>query len=336
MQQWLEESQIPRHLASVVTIGIFDGVHRGHRKIIRKTVDFAQDKDFTSVAITFDPHPSLLHRPQTPVSLIQPLPDRIDALATLGLDALWIVPYTWDLANLTAEEFIYRYFVKTLNAQIVVVGQDMRFGKNNSGGIATLRELGEKYGFEVFVVDDFASQEGRRFSSTWIRELLAAGNVEAAARVLGHSYRLRGVVEKGFQRGRELGFPTANLGNLEGLALPKHGVYAGVLIRKVPNSQAVEHLPAAISVGNNPQFGAEKTTVEAHVLGRGDLNLYGQEVAIDFRAHLRDMQKFESVEALLAQMDIDIARSAELLGVPPVGRINPSVVTADCEENIFS
>lgn len=331
MQQWIEDSQIPPHLASVVTIGIFDGVHRGHRKIIRKTVAYAREKDYTSVAITFNPHPSVLHQPGSPVSLIQPLPDRIDALATLGLDGLWVVPYTWDLASLTADEFIYQYFVKTLNVQLAVVGQDIRFGKDNSGNIDTLIKLGEKYGFQVLTVDDYESPQGRRFSSTWIRELLAAGEVEAAARVLGHSYRLRGVVEKGFQRGRKLGFPTANLGNLDGLALPKQGVYAGVLIRKVPNSQAVEHLPAAISVGNNPQFGADRITVEAHVLGRGDLNLYGQEVAVDFRDRLRDMKKFSGVEELLVQMDIDIARCAQLLGVPPVSRIDPALVTADCD-----
>lgn len=314
--------------ASVVTIGIFDGVHRGHQQILQTVVQTAKKQNLQAVALTFDPHPSYVHRREDPVKLIQPLTDRLDTMAALGLDLVWVVPYLSELAQLTPRQFVQEYFVEVLQAKTVVVGHDTRFGINNSGNIETLRKLGEEYGFNVIEVSDILDRTQQRYSSTAIRALLKQGEVKAAAKMLGRNYRLRGVVEKGKQLGRKLGFPTANLGQIEGLMVPGQGVYAGLLVRKVPGTSAVEHLPAAISVGTNPQFGGQKVTVEAHVLGRSDLNLYGENVAIDFRQWLRPMLQLDSVDELLEQMDDDLRKCAQILGVPPAGRIDPDAVKA--------
>lgn len=328
MEIWAAETDLPAGLESVATIGIFDGVHKGHQRILKTVVGQARQRGVSSVAMTFDPHPSYLHAPDNPTKLIQPLADRLHTIAALGIDAVWVVPYTWDLAGLGALEFIEEYFVRSLGVQAMVVGEDIRFGRHNQGTIETLCELGQSFDFRVQQIPDILDTDGQRYSSTRVRELLGKGQVASAANILGRSYRLRGVVESGFQRGRQLGFPTANLGQLSGLVLPADGVYAGILERSVPGTEAVEHLPSAISVGTNPQFDGQMTTVEAHVLGRSDLNLYGESVAIDFREHLRPIMKFKSVEELLAQMDQDILHSAEILGVPPTGRVDPAAVTA--------
>ncbi|WIK87892.1 bifunctional riboflavin kinase/FAD synthetase [Varibaculum cambriense] len=328
MEIWTNSPQLEKGQRSVAAIGIFDGVHKGHTRILKTVVERARRAGVKAVAITFDPHPSQLHNPENPTLLIQPLPDRLDAMAALGLDATWVVPYTWDLANQSPQWFIDHYFVAGLRVKELVVGEDMQFGRGNRGDIETLREAGRTQDFQVIEVADITDQDSRRYSSTRVRACLAKGDVEGAARILGRSYRLRGIVERGFRRGRQLGFPTANLGKTAGLAIPADGVYAGRLIRSVPGTNAVEHLPAAISVGTNPQFSGDKVTVEAHVLGRADLDLYDEPVAIDFLAHLRDMVKLESVEKLQSQMDEDLRACSEILGVPPAGRVNPEEVTA--------
>lgn len=328
MQIWTRPPHLEADERTVATIGIFDGVHKGHTRIIKTVVSRAKRDGLYAVAVTFSPHPSVIHNPNNPTALIQPLPDRLDALAALGLDATWVVPYTRDLANHTPQQFIDRFFVDGLHLKEIVVGQDVRFGRDNCGDIETLRQSGAKQDFQVIEVADITDAQARRYSSTRVRQCLAEGDVQGAAQILGRSYRLRGIVERGFQRGRQLGFPTANLGQTAGLVIPANGVYAGLLIRSVPGTNAVEHLPAAISVGTNPQFSGDKVTVEAHVLGRADLNLYDEPVAIDFIAHLRPMLKLESVEKLLARMDEDLRSCSEILGVPPAGRINPADVTA--------
>ena len=328
MEIWTNAPKLEKDERSVAAIGIFDGVHRGHTRILKTVVERARRAGDKAVAITFSPHPSQLHNPENPTLLIQPLPDRLDAMAALGLDATWVVPYTWDLANQTPQSFIDHYFVAGLHVRELVVGEDVQFGKGNRGDIETLREAGRTRDFQVIEIADITDDEARRYSSTRVRECLAKGDVQGAARILGRCYRLRGIVERGFRRGRQLGFPTANLGGTEGLAIPADGVYAGHLVRSVPGTSAVEHLPAAISVGTNPQFAGEKTTVEAHVLGRADLNLYDEPVAIDFQARLRPMLKLESVEKLQSQMDEDLRACSEILGVPPAGRVNPEEVTA--------
>ncbi len=321
MKVWTDLARVPKDQRSVVTIGNFDGMHRGHTRVIETCVQRARKHGVDSVALTFDPHPRTVHSPKNPTPLIMSMQTRLDAMATTGLDAVLIARYDPSLYELTAEEFVLEYLVRRLGAVDVVVGEDFRFGRGNQGDIHTLQELGMKNGFTVAMVTDISAPSGRRWSSSWVRELLDQGRVDEVAELLGRPYQLVGTVQHGAKRGRELGFPTANLDAGEGVLAPADGVYAGWLVRDVPgHSQAQEFLPAAISVGTNPQFGGTSRTVEAHVLGRDDLDLYDQQVAVVFTKFLRPMSKFESVDQLLAQMDEDLRRAAASLGVRPATR----------------
>ena len=328
MEIWRSLDEIPQGLSSVVTIGNFDGMHEGHRKVISAAVTDAHAMKVQAIACTFDPHPRQVHNPDSPLKLISPLRDRLDAMAAAGLNATFVIHYDESVYTLTPREFVEKYVVDALGAAEVVVGKDFRFGRNNSGDLETLSALGEEFGFTVTSVDDVTAPEGRRWSSSWVRQLLEEGDVSGAARVLGHLHRIRGTVEHGYKRGRELGFPTANRCNdIEGV-VPGDGVYAGWLVRHIGESGAAEFLPAAISVGTNPQFDGEVRTVEAHVLGRSDLNLYGENVSIMFVSRIRPMESFESLDALLSQMDEDLRISAYVLGVGVPTRVDPKAVTA--------
>lgn len=328
MKIWYELAQVPGDQRSVVTIGNFDGMHNGHRRVVASCVERAARRGAEAVAVTFDPHPTQVHRPELGLELISPLRDRLDAMAASGLDGTLVVHYDASVYSLEPEEFVEEFLVDRLGAIEVVVGQDFRFGRGNSGTVDTLRELGRRYGFDVTMVTDIEAPEGRRWSSSWVRELLEVGDVAGAARVLGHLHRIRGTVEHGFKRGRELGFPTANLGGgIEGV-VPGDGVYAGWLVRAVPGTQSAEFLPAAISVGTNPQFEGVERTVEAHVLGRSDLNLYGERIAVTFVARIRPMMSFDSVEDLLRRMDDDLRQTAYVLGIAVATRVDPAAVTA--------
>ncbi|MCS4484221.1 bifunctional riboflavin kinase/FAD synthetase [Gleimia sp. 6138-11-ORH1] len=325
MQIWRGLGEIPEHLPTVVTIGNFDGVHKGHQEVISRCVALATRLEATSVAITFDPHPLLVHRPDADFRLITPLEQRLDTLAETDLDATAVLAYVESLYTLTAEEFITQVLLEKFHIRGIVVGEDARFGANNSGNVNTLEAFGKKYGFAVEVVKDKVGQTGRRLSSSWARELLSLGNVSAAAEVLGHPHFIEGIVQHGFKRGRELGFPTANLDETSAGIIPADGVYAG-WVRLAETSD--ERLPAAISVGTNPQFSGKTRTIEAHVLGRADLDLYGQAVVVEFIDRLRGMKKFDSLEGLLEQMDNDLLAAANILGVEPATRVEPTAVTA--------
>lgn len=328
MRIWTELADVPGDEKCVVTIGNFDGMHNGHKKVISSCVERARKRGVDAVAVTFDPHPIQVHHPEVELQLISPLRDRLDAMGATGLDATLVVHYDASVYTLEPEEFVVEFLVERLGAIEVVVGEDFRFGRGNAGTIDTLRELGRCHGFDVVMVTDIEAPEGRRWSSSWVRELLAAGDVTGAARVLGHLHRIRGTVEHGFKRGRLLGFPTANLSqDIEGV-VPGDGVYAGWLVRTVPGTQSAEFLPAAISVGTNPQFEAESRTVEAHVLGRSDLNLYGEKVAVTFVSRIRPMLSFDSVDDLLVQMDDDLRQTAFILGIGVPTRVDPNSVTA--------
>lgn len=330
MHIWRDSAEIPSDFErSVVTIGVFDGVHRGHREILARTVEEARKRGVPALALTFDPHPAEVHHPEATVHLIASLSDRLDRLESAGIDAVVVQHYTLDYAQLSPRAFAVNQLVGDMHAEVVVVGEDVRFGSGNAGDGEMLQKLGRELGFDVILVDDVRDEDaGRRFSSTWVRELLDTGDVAQAAKVLGRPHRIRGVVQHGFKRGRELGFPTANLPGTGIGEIPADGVYAGWLIQRLPDSKATVHLPAAISIGTNPTFEGVERTVEAHVLGRSDLNLYDQEVAIDFIDYVRPMAKFDSLEGLLSQMDDDLRRTAEILGVPVTGRVNASEVTA--------
>ncbi|MDO4258681.1 MAG: bifunctional riboflavin kinase/FAD synthetase [Actinomycetaceae bacterium] len=328
MKVWTDFTAVPANIQSVVTIGNFDGMHQGHKKVVTACVERAKRRGVMSVACTFDPHPRQVHQPDSAPQLICPLIDRLDAMDAAGLDATLVITYDATVYTLDPEEFVVEFLVERLGVREVVVGEDFRFGHGNAGTVDTLRELGRRYGFDVVMVTDIEAPEGRRWSSSWVRELLAAGDVTGAGRVLGRLHRIRGVVEHGFKRGRELGFPTANLGAVIDGVVPADGVYAGWLVRRVEGTEATEFLPAAISVGTNPQFEGRRRTVEAHVLGRSDLDLYGEQVAVTFASLIRPMMSFDSVEELLTQMDDDLRQSAAVLGVAVAGRVDPASVTA--------
>ncbi len=328
MQIWRNLHEVPGNQKSVVTVGNFDGMHQGHTRVVGTCVERAGRRGCESVALTFDPHPRSVHRPDVPTPLITPLEERLDSMATTGLDAAMVVNYGPELYMLSPEDFVERYLVDRLGAVEVVVGEDFRFGRANSGDIDTLRELGRRFGFDVSMVTDIEAPNGRRWSSSWVRELLAEGDVEEASRVLGRFPRVSGLVEHGAKRGRQMGFPTANVA-VEGQLVPADGVYAGWLVRDVPGGAASqEFLPSAISVGTNPQFAGQKRTVEAHVLGRSDLDLYDEVVTVVFVKRIRPMMVFDSLDGLLNQMDKDLRATAATLGARYATRIDPSEVTA--------
>ncbi|GAB2631403.1 bifunctional riboflavin kinase/FAD synthetase [Streptomyces capparidis] len=311
MQRWRGLSDVPRDWGrSVVTIGSYDGVHRGHQLIIGRTVELARQLGVPSVVVTFDPHPSEVVRPGSHPPLLAPHHRRAELMEGLGVDAVLILPFTAEFSRLSAGEFVHQILVAGLHAKAVVEGPNFRFGHKAAGDVKLLAELGAAHDFAVEIVDLFAHGEvggGAPFSSTLTRRLVAEGNVEGAHEVLGRPHRVEGVVVRGDRRGRELGFPTANVETLPHTAIPADGVYAGWLVVEG------ERMPAAISVGTNPTFDGRVRTVEAHVIDRVGLELYGLHVAVEFVTYLRGQERFESIDALVQQVNADIKRSRELL-----------------------
>ena len=317
MQRWNGLEQVPAGFGpSAVTIGNFDGVHRGHREVLGRLVARARTEELASVAITFEPHPLAVLYPERAPQPLSTTAHKLELLAAAGLDAVLVLPFTLELAGWSPRRFVEEVLVKGLGARAVVVGADTRFGHRNSGDVHTLRELGAELGFDVQVVAELGRAPGtaaadRRWSSTWIRELVAAGDVAAAAEVLGHPHRVTGEVVHGDHRGRQLGYPTANLGPDAIGAVPADGVYAGHLIRAGAGA-----MPAAISIGTNPTFAGTRRRVEAYVLDRTDLDLYGETVAIEFVKRLRPTLRFDGIEPLIRQMVLDVEACRAVLGVP--------------------
>ncbi len=299
---------------AVVAIGKFDGVHAGHRAVIERAQVDAAAIGAKVVAVTFDRNPLALLRPDlSPESLVG-VTQKERLLADTGVDATMILTFDRELAGLTPREFVERV-LRPLGTRTVLVGSDFRFGAGGAGTPETLRELGDEFGFRVDLVDDVrAVGEGRRVSSSWIREVLAQGDVARATRLLGHPPSVWGEVVHGLKRGRELGFPTANLSpRLEGF-LPADGVYAGWLVDEDAGLRPGIRYPAAISVGTNPTFDDVSTRqVEAYVLDETDLDLYGHRVEVAFTARVRGMASFDSLDALIAQMTDDVARVRDAL-----------------------
>jgi riboflavin kinase/FMN adenylyltransferase len=317
VQRWYALEDIPSDLGpTVVTLGNFDGVHRGHREVLARVVREAASRGATPVAVTFEPHPVAVLHPERAPAMIMSLEQRLDALESVGLAAVLVLEFTREFAQQTPEEFVEGTFVDGLKAVAVVVGKDTRFGVRNSGDVETLRSLGAQHGFEVLALDDIgeAAPEGRRWSSTQLRAEILDGKVKHAAEIMGRPHQVTGTVVHGDHRGRELGFPTANLSQDHAGLVPSDGVYAGWLVRLDLEDGATDQvLPAAISVGTNPTFDGHQRRVEAYVLDRTDLDLYGERVAIDFVSHLRPTLRFESIEALVEQMREDVVRCREIL-----------------------
>lgn len=308
-----DPSEVPAGFGpSVVAIGKFDGVHSGHRALLDRARVDAATGDARVVAVTFDRNPLAILRPELcPEDLIG-LHQKVQLLAETGIDAALVLRFDAELANLTAPEFVQRVLVGALGVRTVMVGADFRFGRGGAGNPEVLRELGREWGFDVDVVDDVrAIGAGRRVSSTWIRELLAEGDVETAAKLLGRPASMWGEVERGLKRGRELGFPTANLASDHEGFVPADGVYAGWLIDEgsADGLRSGVRYPAAISIGVNPHFGdVPVRQVEAYVLDETDLDLYGHRVEVQFVRRIRGMAAFEGIDALVAQITDDVRR----------------------------
>ncbi|MEZ0072348.1 bifunctional riboflavin kinase/FAD synthetase [Planotetraspora sp. GP83] len=312
MQGWHGLDDVPEDWGrSVVTIGVFDGVHHGHQQMVARAVELARELGVPSVAVTFDPHPDEVVRPGShPPQLTSPR-RRTELLSALGVDAVCVLPFTLEFSRMSPDEFVQMALVDRLHAVRVVVGENFRFGHKASGDLETLRKLGEKYDFVAVGVPLVSN--GEAISSTLIRERLAAGDVAGAADALGRPHRVEGVVVRGHQRGRALGFPTANVESPQHTAIPADGVYAGWLhCTQAPSPYEGQRWPAAISIGTNPTFEGVERTVEAYALDRDDLDLYGAHVAVDFFERLRDTLKFDSIDALIEQMHTDVAEARRL------------------------
>jgi len=307
VERWRGIDEIPASWGRcVLTIGVFDGVHRGHRQLIERAVTVARERRLRSVVVTFDPHPSQLVRPGSHPAALTTLERRAELVAELGADAFCVIPFTGELARMNPAEFAHEVLVDTLHAAVVVVGANFTFGYKAEGDLDTLRTLGTRFGFQVEGLD-LISDDGVTFSSTYIRSCIDAGDMEAAAAALGRLHRVDGVVVHGDKRGRELGFPTANVSCAAHTALPADGVYAGWFLL------GTRRLPAAVSVGSNPTFSGRVRTVEAFVLDVNE-DFYGHEVGIEFAHRLRGMERYDGIEPLIAQMNADVARTRELLG----------------------
>ena len=315
MHRWRGRDDVPAGWGRcVVTIGVFDGVHRGHQQLIGEAVARGRALGLPTVLITFDPHPSEVLRPGSHPAQLTSLRRRAELVAEMGVDAFWVLPFTPELARVPPDEFVHELLVDRLHAALVVVGRNFTFGYRAAGDVAELTRLGERFGFGAegldLVTDGTVGGRTVTFSSTYIRSTISAGDVRAAAAALGRPHRVEGVVVRGDQRGRELGYPTANLGMAEHVAVPADGVYAGWFVHRD------RRLPTAVSVGTNPTFSGRQRTVEAFVLDHHE-DFYGERVAVDFVERVRGMTRFDCVEELIVAMDGDVAGTRRVLGVPP-------------------
>lgn len=331
MERWKSLADIPEGFGpSVIALGNFDGVHRGHQRVLQSIKEAAERKSARSVAITYFPHPASVLNPQRAPLLITDLERRLDLIEQSGINATLVQEFTRELSQQSAEYYVKRVFVDALNISDIYAGKDIHFGRNGEGNLNTLIALAGLHGFDVHVVENVTAQaegvaaEGsekdsvhdhseRRWSSSYVRELLSRGLVDRAAQVLGRDHSVRGKVVHGAARGRELGFPTANLDRQISGYIPADGVYAGWLIDSANN-----RWPAAVSVGSNVTFNETNRQVEAHVIDRpdehiADFDLYGQVVTIEFKDRIRSMVAFNSVEELVEQMATDVDETRQLL-----------------------
>ncbi|WP_116453209.1 bifunctional riboflavin kinase/FAD synthetase [Blastococcus litoris] len=322
MLRWRGLDAIPGDLGrTVVTIGMYDGVHRGHQQLIGTAVARAQAMRRPCLLLTFDPHPAEVIRPGSHPAILTSLDRKAELVAELGVDAMCVLPFTTEFMRLSPEGFTHTVLVEHLHCAQVVIGQNFTYGHKAAGTVDSLVAEGRRFGFSVEGVPlaNVASEAGEEevtISSTYIRACVAAGDMEPAARALGRPHRVDGVVVRGDRRGRDLGYPTANVETPPFTAIPADGVYAGHLVTRDPRSGASkERFPAAISVGTNPTFQGSRRTVEAFVLDyEGDL--YGEHVGVEFVRRLRPMAAFPDVSALVAAMDKDVADTRTVLGLP--------------------
>ncbi|MBJ7451312.1 MAG: bifunctional riboflavin kinase/FAD synthetase [Blastococcus sp.] len=319
MQRWRGLEATPADLGrTVVTIGMYDGVHRGHQQLIGAAVARAHAMRRPCLLLTFDPHPAEVVRPGSHPAILTSLDRKAELVAGLGVDAMCVLPFTAEFMRLPPETFTHTVLVEHLHAAQVVVGENFTYGHRAAGTVSTLTAEGRRFGFAVEGVplaEDSSDSGDVTISSTYIRACVAAGDMVAAARALGRPHRVDGVVVRGDRRGRDLGYPTANVESPQYTAIPADGVYAGHLVTRDPRSGASrERLPAAISVGTNPTFQGSRRTVEAFVLDY-DGDLYGEHVGVEFASRLRPMEAFADVDGLLVAMAKDVSDTRQILGM---------------------
>jgi riboflavin kinase / FMN adenylyltransferase len=303
---------------TVVTIGMYDGVHRGHQELIGAAVARARAMRRPCLLLTFDPHPAEVIRPGSHPAILTSMDRKAELVAELGVDAMCVLPFTPEFMRLSPETFTHTVLVEQLHAALVVVGENFTYGHKAAGNVGSLTVEGRRFGFTVEGVqlaEDTSDDGDVTISSTYIRACVAAGDMVAAARALGRPHRVDGVVVRGDRRGRDMGFPTANVETPPFTAIPADGVYAGYLVTRDPRSGASrERFPAAISVGSNPTFQGSRRTVEAYVLDF-DGDLYGEHVGVEFVQRLRPMAAFPDVDALLVAMTKDVTETRAVLGL---------------------
>ncbi len=309
MQRWHGLESVPTGWGHcVVTIGVFDGIHRGHQSIIAEAVRLAAERRVPSVLITFVPHPSEVVRPGSHPPVLTSIVRRAELVEQLGVDVFCALPFTLEFSRMRPGEFVHQALIDRLHASAVVVGENFRFGHKAAGDVQLLERLGQTFGFTTDGVPLLTEGE-TVLSATYVRSCVTAGDMRTAAQVLGRPHRVDGVVERGDERGRVLGFPTANLRTDEWSAVPADGVYAGRVVRLDEWGRTLpggELGLAAISVGTNPTFEVRQRRVEAYVLDfEGDL--YGAALGVEFVERLRGMEKFDGADALVQQMHADVA-----------------------------
>ncbi len=290
---------------SVITIGAYDGVHRGHRAVIAQVRELARSLDCQSVVVTFDRHPASVVRPESAPKLLTDADQKLELLAETGVDVTCVVTFDEAKAQMSPSEFARSVLSDGLNTKVIVVGEDFHFGHRRQGNVDTLRELGVELGFRVEPIRLIERPDGvnEPVSSTAIRRALAGGQVEVAANLLGRPYEVRGEVVRGDQRGRTIGFPTANIAVPQAMCLPADGVYAGRFIDEDSRSWM-----CAVNLGRRPTFveHSEHSLLEAHLLDfEGDL--YGRRVRVTFEKFLRSERKFDGLESLRSQLVADVA-----------------------------
>jgi riboflavin kinase/FMN adenylyltransferase len=303
---------------TAVTIGAYDGVHRGHQAVIANVGDLAGRRGLATAVVTFDRHPAAVVRPESAPPLLTDLEQKLELLAETGVDYCYVIHFDEPRSKEPAEDFVTEVLVDCLKAKAVVVGEDFHFGHKRRGNVALLREMGSGAGFDVVGIElvdvhgVVASVAEARVSSTAIRTALRSGDLEAANEMLGRPHEVRGIVMHGDERARELGFPTANVAVPDEICLPEDGIYAGWYLRP----DGVDH-PAALSLGRRPTFyeSAETSLLEAHLLDVDPrVDLYDEPARVQFVARLRAELKFDDVDALVEQMARDVEETRSILG----------------------
>ena len=288
---------------NVVVIGVFDGVHKGHQLLLNRAKEIADGRSI--VALTFDPHPTTVFAPDKAPTMLTTLADRVELLKIHNADQVAVMKFNEKFAAMSPEDFVETVLVKQLHASTVIVGKNFTYGHKAAGNVDTLIKSGLIHNFTVDVQDLKADTEV--ISSSRIRKLVVDGKVEEARALLSRPHRLDGVVVHGEKRGREIGYPTANLGKIEGQTIPADGVYAGWL------TVGINFWPAAISIGTNPTFEGERgRQVEAYALDQQGLDLYDKNASIEFGWYLRPTLKFDGLDELLVQMKKDCDKAREL------------------------